>query len=175
MRIAAAASVAALAIAAASPARAGDGERAVSLGLGYASYATPNEDGDETLSPTAGAALAASYERGFGADTWWRADLIVGGYLGGGTAGSALATVGLTYRVDVLKYVPYVEAGIGALVRAGGPFDTGVEPALRIGGGIDWLRSRERSYGLAVAMTSFASDTTTVTVSLRSTWRWGYF
>lgn len=156
-------------------ARAGDGERAVSLGLGYATYATPDAMDEETLMPTAGAALAATYERGFGDDTAWRADLVLGGYLGGGAAASALATVGLTYRVDVLKYVPYIEAGVGALVRTGGPFDTGAEPALRLGGGLDVLRGRARSYGVAIAMTSFASQTTTLAISLRSTWRWGYF
>jgi len=79
----------------AGPAHAGDGERAVSIGVGYATYATPNAEEDETLAPTAGAALAATYERGFGADTWVRGDLVLGGYVGGGTAGSALATVGL--------------------------------------------------------------------------------
>lgn len=167
--------VAALGVVATPAARAGDGERAVSLGLGYATYATPNAAADQTLTPTAGAAVAATYERGFGADTAWRADLVLGGYLGGGTAGSALATIGLSYRVDVLKYVPYLEVGIGALIHAGGPFETGAEPALRLGGGVDWLRGRARSFGVAVAMTSFASDTTTLAVSVRSTWRWGYF
>lgn len=156
-------------------AHAGDGERAVSVGAGYATYATPNADDDETLAPTAGAALTATYERGFGTDTWWRADLVLGGYLGGGAAGSALATLGLTYRVDVLKYVPYLEAGVGALARAGGPFETGVEPALRIGVGVDWLRGRDRSHGVAVSLTSFASATTTLAITVRSTWRWGYF
>ena len=160
---------------AASSADAGDGERAVSLGLGYATYATPNAEDDDTLTPTAGAAVVATYERGVGADTAVRADLVVGGYFGGGTVGSALATVGLGYRVDVLKYVPYLEVGVGALVRTGGPFEPGVEPALRIGGGVDWLRGRARSYGVAVIMTSFASETTTLAVSVRSTWRWGYF
>lgn len=154
---------------------AGEGERAVSFGVGYATYATPSTEDDETLMPTGGAALAATYERGFGEDVAWRADLVLGGYFGGGTVGAGLATVGLTYRVDVLKYVPYLEAGVGVLVRTGGPFETGAEPALRIGGGLDFLQSRARSYGIAVAMTSFASDTTTLAVSVRSTWRWGYF
>jgi len=167
-------SVAALALTT-SAALAGDGERAVSVGAGYATYATPNPADDATLMPRAGAALTASYERGFGADLAWRGDLVLGGYVGGGTAGTALATVGLVYRVDVLKYVPYLEVGLGALMSTGGPFASEVEPALRLGGGVDWLRSRARSVGVAVALTSFASDTTTLTISFRSTWRWGYF
>lgn len=75
----------------------------------------------------------------------------------------------------MLRYVPYAAIGVGALVRGGGPFELGVEPALEIGGGVDVLRGRARSWGVAAAITSFAGDTTTVTVTLRSTWRWGYF
>jgi hypothetical protein len=130
---------------------------------------------EETLTPTAGAALAASYERALGDEVSWRVDLGIAGYLGGGTAGTALATAGLVYRIDILKYVPYVEVGVGALGRAGGPFATDVQPALRVGGGVDLLRSRARSHGVVATMTSFASDTTTLTIGVRTTWRWGYF
>lgn len=156
-------------------ARADDSERAASVSAGFATYATPDAKMEETLTPTAGLALAATYERALGTEVSWRTDLVLAGYLGGGAAATGQATLGLVYRIDVLKYVPYVDVGVGALVRAGGPFTAGVEPALRIGGGVDLLRSRARSVGLAAAVTSFASDTTTVTVAVRSTWRWGYF
>jgi hypothetical protein len=156
-------------------ARAGDGESAASAAIGLATYATPDENGEETLTPTAGATLQATYERGFGDYASWRVQLAGALYGGGGVAGSGLATVGLSYRLDVLRYVPYAAIGVGALVRGGGPFELGVEPALEIGGGVDVLRGRARSWGVAAAITSFAGDTTTVTVTLRSTWRWGYF
>ena len=156
-------------------ASAGEGERAVSVAAGYATYATPDDEMMTTLSPTAGAAVSVGYERALGDEVSWRADLLLAGYLGGGAAGSALGTVGLVYRIDVLKYVPYVDVGVGVLARGGGPFETGVEPALRIGGGVDLLQSRSRSVGLVVVMTSFASTTTTLAVGLRTTWRWGYF
>ncbi len=156
-------------------ARGGEGERAVSVAAGYASYATPDDEMMTTLTPTAGLAAGAGYEHALGDEVSWRADLVVAGYLGGGAAGTALGTVGLVYRIDVLKYVPYVDVGVGALTRAGGPFTLGVEPALRLGGGVDILQSRARSWGVAAALTSFASTTTTFTVGLRSTWRWGYF
>jgi len=156
-------------------ATAGEGERAVSVAAGYATYATPDDEMMTTLTPTAGAAASVGYERALGDEVSWRADLVLAGYLGGGAAGSALGTVGLVYRIDVLKYVPYVDVGVGALTRAGGPFAVGVEPALRIGGGVDILQSRARSWGVVAAMTSFASRTTTFTAGLRSTWRWGYF
>ncbi|MBL8625230.1 MAG: hypothetical protein JNK64_28225 [Myxococcales bacterium] len=166
-----------LAVALAIPgtASAGEGERAVSVAAGYATYATPDDEMMATLSPTAGAAVSAGYERALGDEVSWRADLLIAGYLGGGTAGSALGTVGLVYRIDVLKYVPYVDVGVGALTRGGGPFELGVEPALRIGGGVDILQSRARSWGVVATLTSFASTTTTFSAGLRSTWRWGYF
>ncbi len=157
------------------PARAGDGESAASAGAGYATYGTPDARNQETLTPTAGATLQATYERGFGDDASWRVQLAGAIYGGGGLAGTGLATVGLTYRLDVLRYVPYVALGVGVLVTGGGPFTTGVEPALELGGGVDVLRGRARSWGVAAAVTSFASDTTTLTVTVRSTWRWGYF
>lgn len=165
----------AIAAVAARAAHAGDGERALSVGLGYATYATPGPEMDETLTPTAGLGLAVAYERGIGDEVAVRADLALSGYLGGGAAGTGLATLGLAYRIDVLKYVPYVEVGVGALAVAGGPFATDVEPALRLGGGVDVLRGRDRSWGVTAMMTSFASRTTTLAIGVRSTWRWGYF
>lgn len=156
---------------------AGDGENAVSAAAGFATYATPNEDMDETLRPTGGGAIAATFERGFGDYAAWRvhgAGAIYGGGEGG-MAESGLLTLGLSYRVDVLRYVPYVAVGVGGIVRSGGPFDTGVEPVLELAGGVDWLRGRDRSWGVAGSLTGFASDTTTFSLSIRSTWRWGYF
>ncbi len=166
-----------LAVALAIPgaATAGEGERAVSVAAGYATYATPDDEMMSTLTPTAGATASVGYERALGDEVSWRADLHVAGYLGGGAAGTALGTVGLVYRIDVLKYVPYVDVGIGALGRGGGPFELGIEPALRIGGGVDILQSRARSWGVVATLTSFASTTTTFSAGLRSTWRWGYF
>ena len=167
--------IAVVVVTGATAAHADSDERALSFGAGFASYATPNSDMDATLSPTAGLAVSTSFERALGPEVSVVGDLSIAGYLGGGTAGSALGTVGLVYRIDILKYVPYVAVSAGGLGVAGGPFATGVEPALRLGGGVDILQSRSRSYGLTVAMTSFASATTTLAIGLRSTWRWGYF
>ena len=168
--------LAAAVLGAPSVALAGEGERALSVSVAYATYATPDAEMEETLTPSIGGAVAVTYERALGDEVSWRADLGFATYLGGsGTALSGLGTVGLVYRIDVLKYVPYVDVGVGALARGGGPFETGVEPALRLGGGVDLLKSRARSVGLVVVMTSFASTTTTLAVGLRTTWRWGYF
>ncbi|HUQ06086.1 MAG TPA: hypothetical protein VM261_26465 [Kofleriaceae bacterium] len=157
---------------------AGDGENAVSAAVGVATYATPNEDMDETLRPLGGGWLGATYERGFGDYAAWRlngAGALYGGGSGGGTVMSGIVTAGLSYRVDVLRYVPYVAVGVGGIVRAGGPFETGVEPVLELAGGVDWLKGRDRSWGVAGSLTGFASDTTTFSIGVRSTWRWGYF
>jgi hypothetical protein len=156
-------------------ARAGDGESAASAAIGFATYATPDEDSADTLTPIGGATVQATYERGLGDYASWRVHAAGAIYGGGGVVGSGLATIGLSYRLDVLRYVPYAAVGVGGLVRGGGPFALGVEPALEIGGGVDVLRGRARSWGVAAAITGFASDTTTVSVTVRSTWRWGYF
>lgn len=154
---------------------AGDGESAASVAAGFATYATPDEDEEETLMPYGGLTLQATYERGIGDYASVRGHLAGAIYGGGGVAGSGLATIGLSYRLDVLRYVPYAVVGVGVLARGGGPFEAGVEPALEIGGGVDVLRGRDRSWGVAAAVTSFASDTTTLTLGARMTWRWGYF
>ena len=164
-----------LAVVSAGPAWAGDGESAASAGVGLATYATPAEDDEAMLMPTGGLSLQATYERGLGDYASVRGHLAGAIYGGGGIAGTGLGTLGLSYRLDVLRYVPYAFVAAGVLVRGGGPFETGVEPALEIGGGVDVLRGRDRSWGVVAAVTSFASDTTTVSVAARTTWRWGYF
>lgn len=164
-----------LAVALPRPAAAGDGETAASAALGWSTYAVPDEEAEETLTPTAGATVQATWERGLGDAAAWRVHGAGALFVGGGVAGTGLVTVGLSYKLDVLRYVPYAAVGAGVLVHGGGPFTTLVEPALEVGGGVDVLRGRARSWGVAAAVTGFASDTTTVSVTVRSTWRWGYF
>jgi hypothetical protein len=156
------------------PARAGDGESALSASLGWATYATPDKD-DKTKSPDAGAVLGVTYERGVSEALSWRVSLVGGGFVGGGTTGAGWAAGGFVYRFDVLKYVPYVEASIGGVLVAGSNLPGGVAPLLELGGGLDVLSSRERSYGIEVRLGSFAGDTTIVTAGVRTTWRWGFF
>lgn len=156
-------------------AAAGDGETAVSANAGFATYATPDAEEEETLTPTGGGMVGVTYERGFGDYASWRLNGAGALYGGGGFAQTALVTAGFSYRVDVLRYVPYVAVGVGGIVRSGGPFETGVEPVLELGVGVDWLRGRDRSWGVAGSLTGFASDTTTLSLAVRSTWRWGFF
>ncbi len=174
-------------VALAAPAHA-EGERALSASLGWAWFSTPGKaKGNQAppdLSPDAGGALAVSYEHAIGTDLALRGE-IAGGIFYGGTqkmkkAESAVSfagvgDVGAVFRFDVLKYVPYAFAGIGGVVAGGGPIDKGADYVLVIGGGVDWLASRDRSYGLEARIASFAGNTTVVTFGLRGTVRWGYF
>lgn len=182
------AAIAALAAGAArvGPARA-DTEQAVSVGLGWATFSAPGEPVAQmeppTLAPTIGGSLGVSYERFLGTDLGLRAELAGGLFYGGAdekkqqgqTATALLGDVGAALRFDVLAYVPYAFVGIGALTAGGGPLSRTTEPALVVGGGLDWLVSRTRSYGVEARVASFGGDLTVVTVGLRGTTRWGFF
>jgi hypothetical protein len=155
---------------------AADGESALSGSLGWATYARPSADDPMMdVTPDIGGMLAIEYERAFAEPLSWRIEIAGGGFGGGGTSYLGLAHAGAVYRFDVLKYVPYAFAGAGVVVAWGGPLDTGADPVLVLGGGLDVLSSRERSYGVEVRMASFAGDVTFLTIGVRLTRRWGYF
>lgn len=161
-----------------------DGDRAISVGLGWATFSTPGKpvrnQAPPTLSPDVGGALAVSYERSVSTELSLRAELAGGMFYGGeqamqGTTSYAvLGDAGVVFRFDVLKYVPYGFAGLGGVSAGGGPIDRGADFVLVVGGGVDWLRSRERSVGLEGRVASFGGDVTVVTFGLRGTMRWGF-
>ena len=164
-----------------------ESEQALSVGLGWATFSTVGEAmgnmDPPALAPTVGGSLGVSYERLIGTDFALRGEL-VGGLFYGGTqekkqqsavSNALLADAGVSLRFDVLKYVPYAFAGLGAVTSGGGPIDRGADLVLVVGGGLDWLRSRSRSYGVEARLASFGGDITVVTVGVRGTVRWGYF
>jgi hypothetical protein len=161
-----------------------DGESALSVSVGWATFSAPGKpvarQAPASVIPDIGGALAIAYERAISGDFSLRGELAGGVFYGGGPAGagttsfSALGDAGLTYRFDVLKYVPYAFAGLGGVTVGGGPVDQTTNIAVVIGGGVDWLRSRERSYGLEARLATFGGDITLVTVGLRGTLRWGF-
>jgi hypothetical protein len=161
-----------------------DGESAVSVSVGWATFSVPGEAMDRqappTLSPDVGGVVAVSYERSISSDFGVRAELAGGVFYGGAqamqgnTSYAALGDAGVVYRFDVLKYVPYAFAGLGGVAAGGGPIDRGADFVLVIGGGLDWLVSRERSYGLEARVASFGGDITVVTFGVRGTVRWGF-
>jgi hypothetical protein len=168
----------------ASPAWA-EGERALSFGVSYATFSLEGKANGNmappTLSPDGGGAASASYEHAIGTDVALRGELTGGVFYGGNTkhqgavSYAGLVDAGLTFRFDVLKYVPYGFGGVGGVFSGGGPIDKGADFVLVVGGGLDWLRSRSESFGIEGRLASFGGDITVFTFGVRGTIRWGYF
>lgn len=162
-----------------------DSERALSLGLGWATFSVPGvatgNMAPPAVSPDVGGALAVTYEHAIGTDIALRAELAGGLFYGGHgedqapVSYAALADAGVVFRFDVLKYVPYAFGGLGAVGTTGGPIDRGVNLVLAVGGGLDILVSRAWSYGFEARLASFGGDVTVFTLGVRGTTRWGYF
>jgi hypothetical protein len=168
----------------ASPARA-EGERALSLGLSWATFSAPGvaEDNMEptAISPDVGGALAGTYEHAIGSDFSLRGELAGGLFYGGHKdmqqpmSYAALVDGGAVFRFDVLKYVPYAFGGVGAVVTRGDVVGSGTQFVLAIGGGLDILVDRSKSWGFEARLASFGGDVTIFTLGVRATTRWGYF
>jgi hypothetical protein len=161
----------------------GEGERALSVSLGWATFSAlgkpMGKQAPPTLSPDIGGALAVSYEYAISTELALRGELAGGAFYGGSqamqsqTSYASLGDAGAVFRFDVLKIVPYLFAGVGGVVAGGGPIDRGADFVLVVGGGVDWLTSRERSLGLEARLASFSGDITLVTFGVRGTLRWG--
>jgi hypothetical protein len=167
------------------PARA-EGERALSLGLGWATFSTPGTPTSDNMQPAAvtpsvGGALSVTYEHALGSDLSLRGEgagaLFYGGDSADGSSMSyaGLADAGVTFRFDVLKYVPYAFGGLGAVVTSGGPIASGTSFVVAVGGGLDVLVDRGTSWGIEARLASFGGDVTVFTLGVRGTTRWGYF
>jgi hypothetical protein len=162
-----------------------EGERAASVGLGWATFSVPGKKMGNmeppAVTPDVGGTLGFTYEHAISSDFSLRGDGAFGLFRGGATKDQSptsyagLVDAGVTFRFDVLKYVPYAFAGLGGVYSGGGPLDHGLEGVLVIGGGLDFLASRDRSYGLEARLASFGGDVTIFTLGLRATYRWGYF
>lgn len=162
--------LAALLVLAALPsARADDGESALSVSLGYASFAIPDH-------APPGGAFGLEYERGL-SDVFWLRAAAAGGVYGadGGPSYAAQGSLGLTYVVDVMKYVPYLHAGIGGVGLFGGELDRQLHLVAELGAGIDILARRDLSWGPWLRLASFLDDSEFVSGGVRLSWRWGFF
>ncbi len=162
-----------------------EGERALSWDAGLATFSTTGKPvgnmAPPALSPDFGFTLGGSYEHMIGADFALRAEAAGGVFNGGAQKGesdwswAALGDVGVAFRFDVARWVPYAFAGVGGVISGGGPIDTGTDFVLVVGGGLDFLASRSRSYGGELRLASFGGDITVATISFRATCRWGFF
>jgi hypothetical protein len=162
-----------------------EGERALSVGLSWATFSVPGVAQQNmeppAVTPTLGGSLAGIYEHAIGSDFSLRGELAGGLFYGGeamnqsSVSYAGLADAGATFRFDVLKYVPYAFAGLGGVVTTGGPIGSHTNLVLAVGGGVDVLASRSTSWGVEARLASFGGDVTIFTFGLRSTTRWGYF
>jgi hypothetical protein len=157
---------------------AGDGDHALSLALGYGTYSIVQLNATKAAERRTmhGGALVLDYDRGFG-DAWGFKIMAAGG-LGDGPTGlawNASGTVGLRYALDVLRYVPYVHAGVGAMIVGGGGIDREVKPIVELGAGIDVLESTTWSWGVSVRVETLGTDVVFFTITPRLSYHWGYF
>lgn len=162
-----------------------EGERALSVGLGWATFSTPGEAMGNmeptAVTPDIGGAVTLTYEQAVGSDFSLRGELVGGLFYGGQSeiqsamSYGALVDAGIVYRFDVLKYVPYAFGGIGGVATTGGPIVSDVNFVLAVGGGVDVLVNRARSWGIEGRLASFGGDVTIFTLGVRGTVRWGYF
>ncbi|HEY1554829.1 MAG TPA: hypothetical protein VGF94_08345 [Kofleriaceae bacterium] len=171
----------------AAPAHADGDDQALSVEVGWATFSTqaPMQPGSSKtppeVSPDIGGSLSVIYERGVSTDLSLRGELAGHVFDGGAAKGQSdasfagLGDVGAVFRFDVLKYVPYAFGGVGGVWSGGGPIGSGGEFVLVIGGGLDVLASRSRSWGIEGRLASFGGDVTVFSLGLRGTIRWGYF
>ncbi len=123
-----------------------------------------------------GGALTLDYQHGIGDTFWLRASAGGGAFAAEGQAAYAgTASVALVYAVDVLRYVPYISAGGGALLVGGGALETQVRPVLELGAGLEVEESPSFSWGIDARLGSFATQSTIFTIGPRLSWKWGYF
>jgi len=175
------------AIGLAAPAHADGDDRALSLSFGYATFSEPgkptNNSQSTSITPDFGLTPSVMYEHAVSTDLSLRGELGGGFFYGGRSMNPkntgdvswlGIADVGITFRFDVLRYVPYGFGGIGGMVSTGGALDGGAVPVIVVGGGLDILQNRARSWGFEARLVGFASDVTVFTIGLRGTARWGY-
>jgi hypothetical protein len=75
----------------------------------------------------------------------------------------------------VLRYVPYVSVGGGAVLLGGGAVTTEARPFLELGVGLEVEESPSFSWGIDARLGSFATQATIFTIGPRVSWKWGYF
>jgi hypothetical protein len=92
-----------------------------------------------------------------------------------GIAWSGYGTLGASYAIDLIRWVPFFQAGVGALVVGGDGVDVEVKPIVEGGIGLNVLHSRTFTYGVVARGGLLFSEGLFFTVGPRLTWRWGYF
>ena len=162
-----------------------DGDRAFSVGgnLGTFSVPAPSAPGStpSTISPDFGLGLDVAYQHGISSDVSLHA-AAAGTYFNGGAqkgqsdnSYAVVGDVGFLFKLDVLKYVPYAFADVGLIGTFGGVLAGDSTYVLTLGGGLEVMASRERSWGVELRLASFASNVTVATLGYHRSFRWGFF
>lgn len=89
------------------------------------------------------------------------------------------ASVGLGYVVDILTWVPYLTAQVGAHHLAGGTLPSSLFiPSAQLGLGVDYQMSRSLAVGVAARqaflLTKMSDYPSYTTVTLRLEYMWGF-
>jgi len=154
-------------------ARATEGESALSFAPVFAVLNVTQHDRD---AGGPGVGLVVDYQIGLSDSFAFRA--AAGGSahaVSGERAFAATGTAGITYAIDVFRYVPYVGAGLGVAVVGGGPVDRELKGYLELGVGVDVLQGRSWSWGIDARLSSFVSGLQVFTIGPKLSIRWGYF
>ena len=154
-------------------------EKALSVSSGWANFQTLGKavgnEAPPTLTSTLGGYGRVAYEQVVSSDVSFRVDATGGGFAGGGASYFAAGSAGMALRFDVLRYVPYAVFAVGVMRTGGSPLPAAWAPVLTIGGGLDILRDRNRSWGIEGNVTAYGSDVTVMTFGVRGTTRWAFF
>src|SRR5262249_16808069 len=116
------------------------------------------------------------YQRGIGDTFWLRAAVGGGGFVAEGQgAWAGTASVALVYAVDVLRYVPYISAGGGAILLGGGALERHARPFPQLALALQVEESPAFSWGIDARLGSFVTQATVFTIGPRVSFKWGYF
>ena len=153
------------------PAHADENESVFSLNAAGAGFSIPDHS-------ALGGVLGVDYEYGLTDLIWLRASGGGGAFYDSTAEAPAYAgygEVGITYVLDVLRFVPHVDLGLGGIVMHGEDIEDPVQPLVSLGAGVDFLTSRSRSFGAFVRFESYLSRSAFFQLGVRASWRWGFF
>ncbi len=146
-------------------------ESVLSINTAVAGFSVPDHS-------AYGGLLGSDYEYGLTDLIWLRASGGAGAFYDTALEQPVYAgygEVGVTYVLDLLKYAPHVDLGVGTFVLANGEYEESVLPLISLGAGVDLLTSRTRSMGAFVRFESFLGRSAFFQAGIRTSWRWGFF